>query len=107
MESDCLFDNNNTSKTFKDTEYLNVINGEIISKHIISNKRETLKNNDIKISSGVLETKSSIENIKIKKIVECNQDIMWFDYQSLFDKTKNAILWEDINIQIAHTNFRN
>ena len=46
-----------------------------------------------------------MNNDNTKKIVEYNSDIMWFDYQALFDKTKSVVLEEDNDIQVAHTNF--
>ena len=46
-----------------------------------------------------------MNNDNTKKIVEYKSDIMWFDYQALFDKTKSVVLEEDINISVAHTNF--
>ena len=38
--------------------------------------------------------------------VEYDPEIMWFDYQSLFDKTRNAVLDIDCNIEIKHTDFK-
>ena len=38
--------------------------------------------------------------------VEYDPEIMWFDYQSLFDKTRNAVLYIDCNFEIKHTDFK-
>mgnify|MGYP006873014961 CR=1 FL=1 len=38
--------------------------------------------------------------------VEYDDSIMWFDYQSLFDKTKNVILGINCDVEIEHTNFK-
>ena len=38
--------------------------------------------------------------------VEYDPEIMWFDYQSLFDKTRNTVLDIDCNIEIKHTDFK-
>ena len=46
-----------------------------------------------------------MKNDNTKKIVEYKSDIMSFDYQALFDKTKSVVLEEDIDISVAHTNF--
>ena len=74
MESDGLFDNNNnTSKTFKDTEYLNVINGENISKHIISNKRETL--NKATAHAEVLAIEKASKKLNSWRLEDCTMYI--------------------------------
>ena len=38
--------------------------------------------------------------------VEYDPEIMCFDYQSLFDKTRNTVLDIDCNIAIKHTDFK-
>ena len=38
--------------------------------------------------------------------VKYDPEIMWFDYQSLFDKTRNAVLDIDCNFEIKHTDFK-
>ena len=38
--------------------------------------------------------------------VEYDPEIMWFDYQSLFDKTRNTVLDIDCNIEIKHIDFK-
>ena len=37
--------------------------------------------------------------------VEYDPEIMWFDYQSLFDKTRNTVLDIDCNIEIKQIDF--
>ena len=39
------------------------------------------------------------------KLVEYKPNIMWFDYQALFDKIKNIYLKEKDNIQVKHIDF--
>ena len=34
-----------------------------------------------------------------------NPEKMWFDYQALFDKTKNKVLGKIDNIKVKHTDF--
>ena len=37
--------------------------------------------------------------------VKYNPDIMWLDYQSLFDKTRNKLLGKTDNIKVKHVDF--
>ena len=37
--------------------------------------------------------------------IEYDKNIMWFDYQALFDKTKAVILGKKYNLEIKHTLF--
>ena len=37
--------------------------------------------------------------------VKYNPDIMWFDYQALFDKTRNKVLGKTDNIKVKHVDF--
>ena len=47
-----------------------------------------------------------MNDLNDKTRVEYDPEIMWFDYQSLFDKTKKAVLDINCNIEINHTNFK-
>ena len=37
--------------------------------------------------------------------VKYNPDIMWFDYQALFDKTRNKVFGKTDNIEVKHVDF--
>ncbi|MBR1944460.1 MAG: hypothetical protein IJ848_03220 [Alphaproteobacteria bacterium] len=56
---------------------------------------------------GNLSLQSEIDDVVLHctKRVEYNPDEMWFDYQALFDKTKNKILGKKDNIIVRHVNF--
>jgi len=47
-----------------------------------------------------------MDKLNDKTRVEYDPEIMWFDYQTFFDKTKNAVLDINYNIKINHTNFK-
>ena len=38
-------------------------------------------------------------------MVEYEPDKMWFDYQALFEKTKNVVSGKPISLNVKHTNF--
>ena len=37
--------------------------------------------------------------------VKYNPDIMWFNYQALFDKTRNKVFGKTDNIEVKHVDF--
>lgn len=39
------------------------------------------------------------------RTVKYNPDMMWFDYQALFDKTRNKVLGKTDDIKVKHTDF--
>ena len=49
------------------------------------------------------EIKNMVDNCT--KQLNYNPEIMWFDYQALFDKTRNKILGKSDNITVKHTDF--
>ena len=50
------------------------------------------------------ENEENEENID-NNMVEYEPDKMWFDYQALFEKTKNVVLERPISLNVKHTNF--
>ena len=51
-----------------------------------------------------MDNTNNMDNNKEKK-VPYDPNIMWFDYQALFDKTKSIVLEENTNIKVEHTDF--
>ena len=55
--------------------------------------------------TSVTESVWSVYNIDNGPRVKYEPDKMWFDYQALFDKTKSAILEQNLNVEVKHTDF--
>ncbi len=51
-----------------------------------------------------MDNTNNMDNNKEKK-VPYDPNIMWFDYQALYDKTKSIVLEENTNIKVEHTDF--
>lgn len=50
--------------------------------------------------------KMSTNNSDNNKVVDYDEDTMWFDYQALFDKTKNVVLGQNDESYVNHVDFK-